>query len=308
MKSNEKIIVDELKICYLAKKEILGSFENVIVGGAMHYYNHMFHRYSNERFHYYFVIKDEYGELAQLYYGLYTESNTSDRQLVYYKIANPVLYQKDRKQKALELPKMMGFIFNNYSAIDLAFDSTKNLPSLIRKMFHNKEVTTIFNGKVVKDRKTVMKGAVVDYSLSLNKLLYPSLTFKQKKAVKNKSEGITVQAYDKKAEILNCSGKQYILDYYGNPRRLYRLEVRLRYRELKEYFDRLKIVPSTDLLLDVGLLKDLFIFHLSTVIRFRENRKIILWTDLLEMSSGGVYNNNPHQYTNNKDKTKDILE
>ena len=58
----------------------------------------------------------------------------------------------------------------------------------------------------------------------------------QKKAITNKCDGITIQAYDKKAEIENKSNKRYILDYYGNPKHLYRLEVRLHYQELKDYF------------------------------------------------------------------------
>ena len=44
-----------------------------------------------------------------------------------------------------------------------------------------------------------------------------------------------VQSYDKKAEIETTSGKQYILDMYGRLRFLFRLEIRLSYRDLQEY-------------------------------------------------------------------------
>ena len=68
-----------------------------------------------------------------------------------------------------------------------------------------------------------------------SRLHCPTITIKQAKAAKNKTKGVMVQSYDKKAEIETTSGKQYILDMYGHLRFLFRLEVRLSYRDLQEY-------------------------------------------------------------------------
>lgn len=87
----------------------------------------------------------------------------------------------------------------------------------------DKTVTTIINGKAVKDRKKVLQGVSFEYSSTLDRLNHPTITVKQKKAIANKCNGVTVQAYNKKAEIDDHSDKRYILDYYGHPKRLYRL-------------------------------------------------------------------------------------
>ena len=170
----------------------------------------------------------------------------------------------------------------------MAFDTKANITTLIKKMMRDEEVTTIYNGKAVKDRKAILQGITFEYSTTLQRLHYPTITFKQRKAITKKDEGITVQVYDKKAEIENRSDKQYILDYYNTPKRLYRLEVRLRYRELKEFFASHHIIPKADVLLNADLLMEMFIYHLSAVIRFRRGRKGIRWTDLLGMSCQGV--------------------
>ena len=77
-------------------------------------------------------------------------------------------------------------------------------------MMRDKEVTTIINGKAVHDRKTLLQGVTFDYSTTLSRLVHPTITIRQKKAITNKCDGITIQAYDKKAEIENKSNKRYI--------------------------------------------------------------------------------------------------
>ena len=195
--------------------------------------------------------------MAQLKFGHHTDRNDATT-YVYYKVLNPVLYDDAEKLcRVLELPTKMGMVFNNYTAIDLAYDSPQNLPTLIKKMMRDKDVTTIINGKAVRNRKSVLDGVLFMYSSSLNRLNNPTITIKQKKAIANKNDGITVQAYNKKTEIEQSSKKQYILDYHGNPKRLYRLEVRLHNQELKDYFANSHIEPSTDVLFDKELLKGL---------------------------------------------------
>lgn len=287
MENNGECIIDELKLCYVSNQDRLSGLERVDVGEQIVYLGYHFYRLTNDRFRYFFVVFDEEGEVAQLKFGHYTEiANTLH--FVYFKILNPILYQEERKQRVLKIPEMMGLSFNNFTALDLAFDTQTNITTLIKKMMRNKDVTTIFNGKAVTDRKDILQGITFQYSTTLNRLQYPSITLKQKKAINNKNEGIIVQAYDKKTEIEHSSEKQYILEHYGNPKRLFRLEVRLRYRELKDFFATHNIIPTPDVLQDVGLLEELFIYHLSAVIRFSQGRKKIQWKNLLGLHCQGV--------------------
>lgn len=173
-------------------------------------------------------------------------------------------------------------VFNNFTAIDLALDGGLNFPSMIKRMMRDKTVTTIINGKAVKDRKKVLQGVSFEYSSTLDRLNHPTITVKQKKAIANKCNGVTVQAYNKKAEIDGHSDKQYILDHYGNPKRLYRLEIRLHYQELKDYFELCKVAPAPEDVLDAEGLRKMFFYHLSAVIRFTRGRRKIDWETLLK--------------------------
>ena len=171
---------------------------------------------------------------------------------------------------------------NNFTALDVAVDTHVNVPSLIKKMMRDKNITTILNGKAIKNRKAILPELFFEYSSSLDRLRNPTITIKQKKAISNKNEGITVQAYDKRAEVLNHSGKQYVIDFYDNPKRLYRLEVRLRYRELSDFLRLIKSPAMLEQLFNQNFLYNIFIYHLASVIRFTKGRRKISWGELLE--------------------------
>ncbi len=278
---NEHIQVDELKICYTATPDDLNELMSIEIGSCMVLYGYRFCRSISDRFRYYFEVWENDEQVAWLKYGLYTDLSTA-KHFIYFKINNQVLYNPDQLNVILELPEKLGLVFNNYTAIDLALDSNVNFTSLIKRMIRNKAVTTIINGKAVKDRKQVLQGVSFQYSTSLDRLKHATITIKQKKAISNKKNGIVVQAYDKKAEVEQNSEKRYILDFYCQPKRLYRLEVRLHYQELKDYFSKVKGEPIIKTMSDQDLLQDLFYYHLSAVLRFTQGRKKLDWQTLIK--------------------------
>ena len=282
MKKNDDIVLDELKICYLADDKVLAPLGMVEAGEFADIFGYRFYRLTNDRFRFFYEITSAGTPVAQLKYGHYTDQEDKATH-VFYKVLNPILYDKEILRQALDLPAKMGLAFNNYTELDLACDIPNNIPSLIKRLMRDKSVTTIINGKAVTDRKAVLKGVMFDYSTSLNRLINPTITLRQKKAETNKARGITVQAYDKKAEIAQCSGKDYILEYYDNPSHLYRLEVRIPYQEIKDYFANRKITPGLETIFDAMALKDMFLYHLGSVIRFSRGRRKIPWDGLLRM-------------------------
>ena len=187
----------------------------------------------------------------------------------------------------MTLPNLFDLEINNFTSIDIALDCRLNIPSMIKKLMRNRELYTIINGKKVDNRKGILNGVCFEYSTSLDRLNSPSITIKQKKAIKNKNDGIIVQAYDKRNEIEKNSEKHYILDYHGNPKRLFRLEVRLRYQELKDYLNKLGLVPQIEIILNNKLLEDMFFYHLSSVIRFTKGRKKLDWRTLIKCNGRG---------------------
>ena len=275
------IQIDELKICYTAEADSLNELMSMEIGSHFELHGYCFHRIVSDRFRYYFEVWDDDEQVAQLKFGLYTDLSET-KHYVYFKVSNQVLYRPSQLKTILELPTKLNFDFNNYTAIDLAIDSNMNFTSIIKRMMRDKAVTTIINGKAVKDRKQVLQGVCFQYSTSLDRLKYASITFKQKKAISNKQHGIVVQAYDKKAEIEQNSDKRYILDFYGHPKRLYRLEVRLHYQELKDYFSKVNGEPIYETMTDQELLQDMFLYHLSAVLRFTQGRKKLDWQALIK--------------------------
>lgn len=283
---NNEIVIDELKLCYVADREQMACLADVEVGGWLEQHRYKFYRFLNERFRFFYSVVEDGAEVAQLKFGHYTDAEDAPL-YVYLKVLNPILYDADRLRRLLALPNELGMAFNNFTAVDLALDGGVNFPSLIKRMMRDKTITTIINGKAVKDRKQVLQGVSFEYSSNLDRLNHPTVTVRQKKAIANRCNGISVQAYDKKAEVDNQSDKRYILDYYGNPRRLYRLEIRLHYRELKEYFAMCNEFPSPEDLLDAEGLRKMFFYHLSAVIRFTRGRRKIDWETILKCNGRG---------------------
>ena len=276
------IVIDELKICYVTREEVLQPLKATTIGEHVSLCGYQMHRIANDRFEYFFDVSARGRKVAQLRFGFYTDKEDG-YPYVYLKVLNKTLYNPAEFRKILQMPDALGLEFNNFTAIDLAMDMPLNIPSIIKKMMRSKDTTTIINGKAVKDRKRNLEGVCFEYSTSLDRLNNPTITVKQKKAIHNKNCGITVQAYNKKAEIENLeSEKQYILDFYGDPKRLYRLEVRLRYQEIKDYLLIRKTEGAPALLFDQGILEDMFFYHLASVIRFTKGRTKISWNALLK--------------------------
>lgn len=216
-------------------------------------------------------------QIGLLKFGRY---GAKDAPYTYYKVSNEALYSPDIFRLALSLPEMLGMVFNNLTAIDIAIDYRKNTSAIIKRMMRNEEVTTILNGRALKDRAKIIPGITVDYSTSLKRLHCPTITMRQAKAIHNKEKGITVQSYDKKAEVEASSGKEYILDYYGRPRFLFRLEVRLHYQELKDFCSKIGMVQSIEMVFDPAFLDAAFYYHLATVLRFTKGRRKLDWRDI----------------------------
>ena len=274
-------VIDELKICYKANKERLEPLMDVEAGGRYDIPDFHLFRIIHDRFRYCFDVVRKKEKVAQLRFGLYTDTNDSVN-YVFLKVMNPVLYEQSMLKRVLTVPDFFGLTINNFTALDVAVDTPVNVPSLIKKMMRDKSIKTILNGKAIKDRKAILPELFFEYSSSLDRLRNPTITIKQKKAIANKNEGLTVQAYDKRAEILNHSGKQYVLEYHDNPKRLYRLEVRLRYRELSDYLRLIKSPAMTEQLFSQQFLINIFIYHLASVIRFTKGRRKISWRELLD--------------------------
>ena len=194
-------------------------------------------------------------------------------------INNQCLYTKDQYHLGFIADKL-GLEPHNITAMDLCLDTSFNVSKSLRQLIKNKSIDTILNGTKVKDRDEDRPEITYVYSGSLNKDKYLTVNVKQRNAMKDKARGVTLTVYDKQAEICNSSGKDYILDFYGNPSKLYRTEVHLNNQEVKDYLDG-RGLNLNCYMIDEVLLEEMFFHHLNSVIRFKDGKQNIVWEQLL---------------------------
>ena len=175
----------------------------------------------------------------------------------------------------------MGVELHNITTLDLCLDMSINIARLIRRLIRNPQITTILNGKRIVNRKQDRPEIKYIASGDMDKDKYLTVSIKQKKAIKDKSRGSTLIAYDKKAEIANSSDKKYINDYYSNPSKLHRLEVHLNNEEIKGYIESIRHELSFYSLVNKDFLAKLFGFTLNSLIRFEKDNKPLDWVGLL---------------------------
>ena len=228
-------------------------------------------------------------EFGQLKFNLahgdeLSNTHTNGKRKVWLNINNETLYSKDIYFLTY-IEQRLGLEFHNVTSLDLALDTPFSVGPLIKVYLHNKDITTILNGKRIIDRDEDRTEISYTFSGSLNKQdKYKTVNIKQRNAIRDKSKGITVLIYDKAAEIGNASSKQYILDHYGNPQRLYRTEVHLNAEDIKSYVERIGIQYTPLILFDEAVLEGLFFHYLGSVIRFQSRKYDVSWERLLGRS------------------------
>ena len=210
-----------------------------------------------------------------------SNTHTSGLRKAWVSLNNETLYTDDFHYLTY-IEQRLGLEFHNVTSLDLALDTPFSVSPLVKAYAHNKDVTTILNGKRITDRDEDRPELTYTTSGSLNKQgKYLTVNIKQRNAIKDKSKGITVLTYDKVAEISNASDKQYILEHYGNPKRLYRTEVHLNGEDIKNYVTSKDIDYTPLLLFDEATLEGMFFHFLGSVIRFHSRKNDTSWGHLL---------------------------
>ena len=272
-------IIDELRLCYTAEPLFLESMSLIAIGERIDFGDFSMLRIVGKHFRYLFKVFDEMNnQIGCLYFGQYGDA---DACYVWFKVQNSILYDRELLRATLAIPDALTLEFNNITALDLSQDFKKNIVNIIRRLYKDERITTIVNGKAIKDRKKIIPEFHIDYAVSLERLKNPTFYAKQKKALHDKTKGVCVSCYNKREEIEATSHKQYILDFYENPKTLHRLEVHLNSDEIRTYCRLMHTVQSADLIFNQAFISGMFFYHLSSVIRFTKGRTKLEWKDLL---------------------------
>lgn len=223
---------------------------------------------------------------------------------VWIKIENRQLYTDSYLDTLHDVMSALSIEFHNMTTLDLCHDTNFNVGLAVRRRIRNKETTVILNGKVCKDRDADRDEIDYNNTGSLNRDKYRTVYIKQRKAIKDKTKGVTVTCYDKFKEIKG-SQKKYILDYYNNPEKLFRVEVHLNNEEIKQFLSSNNIGLGLSILED-KMREQMFFDFLNRVIRFRKNKENIDWQRILRWDSSKYSNNPPCQKLSNRPKKEKI--
>lgn len=273
-----KTIIDALTLCYLAEGKVLDELRDI--NHRTEFDTFTLYRTIGRTHHQHFDAMLKGKKVACVYFDRYGAA--ADEPYIWIRIENFVLYDMKLLVEVLSLTQLLDLTFNNITHLDLARDFSYNISERIRSLMRNPELKTIVNGKQIKDRDAALKGITRTCRMSLNRDKTKSLTIKQAKAIKNKYDGITLDSYDKMDEITSKSEKRYILDYYGNPKRLYRLELRLNNQDVRKISEGLGIAITEDVIYDKERLDALYIQALQSMLRFTDGRKKLDWQMLFD--------------------------
>ena len=283
--------IDMLRLCFECNNiDLINELTNVELGDYFDCFDFYLLRIDGKHFEYVFEIRYYECGISKLYgelrFGINndkTESNThfNGKRKIWVSVVNSALYSNE-KYYIDYISDVLGLTLHNITTIDIAMDMIKNISQHLKRLIRNKELTTILNGKRIIDRDEDRTEITYTYSGTLNKDKYLTVNIKQKKAIKDKSKGTTLTAYDKRSEILNSSNKDYIMELYGNPQKLYRLEVHLNNDDVKDYVNTKRIELNLNTIFQPHFLYELYIYTLNSLIRFEYDKyNKISWEKIL---------------------------
>lgn len=263
-----RIVIDKLKLCYRRENE-------------SHFWQMMAEKPEHIQMGDFGLVRGQadgtyegiYGiAYAQHEFGvlLFDRYSDKEKKFCWVGIRNQVFYSNTMRIALLnEFQDMTGLgAINNITQLDLACDLSFNPVPRIKKLLKMDDVSVVRCGAKIEDKKQEIEGLLFLHPTNSLRELAPSLCFSD--ADKRKS----LVVYDKNKEI-GKSQKAYISDYYGNPKRLYRMEIRLCSDELFRYFKKYDMSPSVDMLTDQSFLKSMYHEFLFRLFHFSYKRKSI---------------------------------
>lgn len=284
-----KVIFDALTVCCEVENSVL--FDKISAleyGEVMEFFNFDLTRVDGRYYKNIYTIRYyEQGEektFGQLKFGLNNgslENNTFEngKPKAWLTLNNQGLYESATSYLGY-ICEILHLNVHNFTSVDLALDTPFDVSRLLYRLYRNKEVTTILNGKRITNRDEDMPEISRSLSGSLNKDKYQTIYIKQRNAIHDKSRGVSLKTYDKLAEVRNSSDKEYILEYYAHPKKLFRTEVHLNNEQIRDYLVK-RNIDLNPYMMDWSVLEDMFFHHLNSLIRFERGREKILWEDLL---------------------------
>ena len=189
--------------------------------------------------------------------------------LIRFTVFNEVFYNNTLKYIP-DVLEDLNLEINNFNKIDIAIDlHDYNIEKVLRQNLRDKDNSVRLFTDMIKDRNKVIREITYYNHGSLNN------PFKIRSIlIKNKKNTFELSCYDKTEEIKQ-SGKEYINDYHKlhNPKfkKIYRIEVRLIYEEIRRYIKKHKKPISFNDVINPEFLHTVFSEYLDRIIVIYKN-------------------------------------
>lgn len=275
-----KVVIDKLKLCY--KRDNDSRFWQMMAEKPEQFQIGDFDFVRCQADGMYDGVYDVLYNEQKLSTLLFDRFSDKDKKFCWLSIQNRVFYSKDMSIKTILLLQDVTELgnINNITKLDLACDLQFNPVPRIKKLLKRDDVSVVRCGTKIVDKKQEIEGLIFIHPTNGLKELAPSLYFSDM----DKRKSLVV--YDKNKEIRRTD-KTYIADFYGNPRYLYRLEIRLTSDEIFRYFKKYDVSPSVDMLINQDYLKSMYDELLFRMLHFTYKRKTICLLDAVTMIKNG---------------------
>ena len=199
--------IDMLRLCYEIKEPYnINIIKTKEVGEEIDFMYFYLRRIQGKHFKFVYEIRyDDMGKdklFGELRLGINDDEeasniHTNGYNKAWISISNRVLYT-DEIYYLDFIESNLGLELHNITTLDLCLDMSIDIARLIRRLIRNPQITTILNGKRIIDRKQDRPEITYTSSGNMDKDKYLTVNIKQKKAIKDKSKGSTLIAYNKK--------------------------------------------------------------------------------------------------------------
>ena len=281
-----------LKLCFeILEPQLLELLTPLEVGEEYDFNEFYLRRIEGKHYLYVFEIRflDEHRNdrlFGELRFGINQDqdeanTHTNGRRKGWISVTNRILYTDEIYYLDYIADKLC-LELHNITSLDLCLDMSRNIAKALKRLIRCKRSSIILNGKRITDRKEDRPEIIYTTTGNLDRDKYLTVNIKQKKAIKDKSRGSTLAAYDKKAEIANSSNKSYISEAYGNPDKIHRLEVHLNNDGIKDYIQLTKTELNLGSIHNLPFLWRLFEYSLGSLIKFELDGKRLSWEDVID--------------------------
>lgn len=167
------------------------------------------------------------------------------------------------------ISEKLGLELKNITDLEIYFDTSRNAPLYIKKTLRDKTIKTLLNGRIV-DRNSNVKEIRYWHTGTLD--IYKDMTIYVRQA---DSAGFQLKVYNKTKEIAESSHKAYIMEWHQltSSKKLYRIELSLKHRHLRDYITNNRIVLTHNLFSDREFLFDCFLHFADRLLRFEDKKK-----------------------------------